>query len=126
MQAADGNFYGTTSGYEAIGTVFKVTQNGTLITLHVFDNSEGYVPSSGALIQGPDGNLYGTTVAGGDDGEGTIFKITLGGTLTRVLPAGSCCSRDRRKFLRNSKSRGLPMAALGRLELFFKLLLQGR
>ena len=96
IQATDGNFYGTTSagpsngnGY---GTVFKTTAGGTLTTLHSFNNSDGVHPMAG-LIQGTDGNLYGTTlqsyvVNGRYGGFGTVFKITLGGTLTTLHSFG--------------------------------------
>jgi uncharacterized repeat protein (TIGR03803 family) len=84
LQAADGNFYGTTSegGTNGYGTVFKITRKGTLTTLHSFDGTDGEFPSAG-LVQATDGNFYGTTAAGGN-GNGTVFKITTGGTLTTV------------------------------------------
>ncbi len=49
---------------------------------------DGEVPSA-ALVQGADGNFYGTTYAGGTEyacagGCGTVFKITPGGTLTTL------------------------------------------
>ena len=84
MQAADGDFYGTTQsgGY---GTAFKITAGGTLTTLHRFDSTDGAQPSAG-LVQATDGNFYGTTRTGGNGnctfGCGTIFKITAGGTLS--------------------------------------------
>jgi uncharacterized repeat protein (TIGR03803 family) len=94
VQATDGNFYGTTAfgptttGYTGYGTVFKVTPNGSLTTLHTFNNSDGAEPY-GALVQASDGNFYGTTVDGGgsqscDRGCGTVFKITPSGTLTTL------------------------------------------
>ena len=42
-----------------------------------------------ALIQATDGNFYGTTANGGHYGHGTVFKITPGGTLTRVYSFGN-------------------------------------
>jgi uncharacterized repeat protein (TIGR03803 family) len=84
IQGTDGNFYGTTEwggAYGDYGTVFKLTADGTLTTLHSFNNVDGDVPYAG-LIQGADGNLFGTTVAGGAYGQGTVFKITPSGTLT--------------------------------------------
>jgi uncharacterized repeat protein (TIGR03803 family) len=54
--------------------------------------ADGYSPE-GALIQGSDGNLYGTTVIGGLGGGGTIFKLTLEGQLTTLYnfcPVSGC------------------------------------
>jgi uncharacterized repeat protein (TIGR03803 family) len=82
-QAADGNFYGTTAGDGQFGdgTVFKITTNGTLTTLHSFaGGSDGSFPSAG-LVQGGDGNLYGTTAYGGTSNDGTVFQITTNGAL---------------------------------------------
>jgi uncharacterized repeat protein (TIGR03803 family) len=81
LQASDGNFYGTTyvGGTTSAGTVFEVTPGGTETVLYSFGaagNGDGEFPS-GALIQGSDGNLYGTTQAGGASGSGTAFKVTL-------------------------------------------------
>ena len=84
VQSADGSFYGTTnaggpSGHgNGYGTVFRITPTGVLTTIHSFAGSDGFSPQA-SLIQGSDGNLYGTTSAGGDKGIGTVFKITPGG-----------------------------------------------
>lgn len=59
-----------------------MTPGGTLTTLHSFNLSDGSVPDS--LIQAGDGNLYGTTEEGGTYGQGTVFKLTLGGALTTL------------------------------------------
>ena len=91
MQATDGNFYGTTyaggtSGncQGGCGTVFRITPAGTLTTLHSFDWYDGASPT-GALVQGNDGNFYGTTYGGGAEPRvGTVFKITPGGALTTL------------------------------------------
>jgi uncharacterized protein (TIGR03437 family) len=87
VQASDGNFYGTTQGGGAygFGTVFKITPSGTPTLLYSFTgNSDGGTPFAG-LVQGTDGNLYGTTAAGGTNASyGTVFKITTGGTLTTL------------------------------------------
>jgi uncharacterized repeat protein (TIGR03803 family) len=89
VQGSDGNFYGTTEegGTNNGGTVFKITPGGVLTTLHNFcaqdGCNDGQVPDA-ALIQGSDGNLYGTTQLGGVNGLGTVFKITPGGRLNTV------------------------------------------
>ena len=91
----DGNFYGTASegGANSNGTVFQITPGGTLSVIYSFCKltscTDGAQPS-GALIFGSDGNLYGTTAAGGADNEGTVFELTLGGTLTVLY---SFCSK---------------------------------
>jgi uncharacterized repeat protein (TIGR03803 family) len=89
--ASDGNFYGTTNlgGNSGIGTVFQMTPAGQLTTLYTFvcTDQNGCPDGDGpeGLIQASDGNLYGTTAAGGGlDGGGTIFQITTAGTLTTL------------------------------------------
>jgi uncharacterized repeat protein (TIGR03803 family) len=84
IQAADGNFYGTTThGGTIFGTVYKMTQAGILTTLYTFDQTpHGSFPIA-PLVQGSDGNFYGMTeTGGGTAGDGAIYKITAGGTLT--------------------------------------------
>ncbi len=68
VQGKDGNFYGTTSGP---GTVFKITPDGTLTTLHTFTSADGVGPF-GTLALGNDGNFYGTATLS-NPGAGTIF-----------------------------------------------------
>lgn len=87
IQATDGNFYGTTST-GGLGTIFRITPQGKLTTLYGFCSvgncADGLFPIS-PLTQGVDGNLYGTTLSGGANGDfGTIFKITLSGVLTTL------------------------------------------
>ena len=89
IQASDGNFYGTTpkcgGTYPGLGTIFKVTPTGTMTALHSFDGTDGELTYAG-LVQGTDGELYGTTSFGGGNANysGTVFKITLSGTLTTL------------------------------------------
>lgn len=54
-----------------------------LTTLHSFSISDGAQPMVG-LVRATDGNLYGTTLTGGDYFAGTAFKITPGGALTTL------------------------------------------
>jgi len=98
VQGADGDFYGTTylggagnPGGPGYGTVFRIAPTGVLTTIHLFTFSDGLSPQAG-LVQGTDGNFYGTTSWGGagGSGKGTVFKITPGGVLTTLYSfAGS-------------------------------------
>jgi uncharacterized repeat protein (TIGR03803 family) len=88
IQASNGNFYGTTySGGSSrfYGTVFGITPKGALTTLHSFCSSsncgDGDNPTA-ELVQATDGDLYGTTTSGGENGYGDVFRIRTGGTLT--------------------------------------------
>jgi uncharacterized repeat protein (TIGR03803 family) len=105
VQAANGDFYGTTSGGGAhrFGTVFKITSSGTLTTLHSFCSQIGCTDggySLAGLVQAFDGDLYGTTSGGGANANGsfytggTIFKITPSGMLTTLYSfcAQSLCT----------------------------------
>ena len=84
IQGTDGNFYGTTSlgGTSNYGTVFKITPSGTLTTLHQLQLQRRKRTRSAPLIQGSDGNFYGTTYAGGPSNPGAIFGMTPAGALT--------------------------------------------
>lgn len=86
----DGGFYGTTEIGGATGCalgcgiVFKYSSNG-LGTLWAFTgSSDGGSPVAG-LVEGSDGNYYGTTsVGGGSSNCGTVYKITPTGILTTL------------------------------------------
>src|SRR5579862_8557032 len=56
----------------------------TFTSLFSFDGTTGGYPYYVYLVQGLDGNLYGTTFGGGANSEGTVFKITTAGTLTTL------------------------------------------
>jgi len=88
VQGIDGNLYGTTySSTGTDGTVFKVTTEGTLTTLHTFCEGgsclDGALPEAG-LVLASNGNFYGTTMNGGASNDGTVFEITSAGTLTTL------------------------------------------
>ena len=72
VQGSDGNFYGTTAHggtNGGVGTVFKISATGALTTLYSFTGGkDGGRPQAG-LVQGSDGNFYGTTADGGTNGE---------------------------------------------------------
>ena len=82
IQGLDGNFYGTASngnqGNGNYGTVYKFTPSGTFTTLHIFDFTTGAGPFA-PLMQGTDGNFYGTTETGNPSNEGNVFRISSSG-----------------------------------------------
>ena len=97
IQGADGDFYGTTSAGGlnlANGTAFKMTTTGELTTLYSFCSqsncTDGLYPIAG-LVQGSDGNFYGTTSYGGARNGGTVFKLTPSGKLSTLH---SFCSQE--------------------------------
>jgi uncharacterized repeat protein (TIGR03803 family) len=81
-QGSDGNFYGTTraGGSANAGVAFKITPTGVYTVLHSFNSyaGDGTLPLAG-MIQGPDGNFYGTTGSGGSKNAGSIFQLTPAG-----------------------------------------------
>src|SRR5581483_7346806 len=93
VQGSDGNFYGVTNGNggtTGYGSVFSITPAGTFNQLYSFSapdasgiNADGARPS-GSLVQGSDGNFYGTTSQGGANGNGTVYKVTPGGAFSVV------------------------------------------
>ena len=94
VRDAAGNIYGTTSaggkgvcdGAHLCGTAFKLDKTGKQVWLHNFMGKNGMEPAAG-LLRDAAGNLYGTTVLGGDTkcyslGCGTVFKLDSSGRET--------------------------------------------
>jgi uncharacterized repeat protein (TIGR03803 family) len=91
IQGADGYLYGTTIGDGAAygsGMFFRISLAGAFQSLHIFSGSDGDLPS-GTLMQGRDGNFYGTTQYGGITtghciygGCGIVYKMTTDGSET--------------------------------------------
>ena len=111
VEASDGSFYGATASGGAnhcanipqtggnCGTIFKISPAGAVTILHSFgaSQSDGVSPN-GSLLQGRDGNFYGTTVNGGanscsltgaTNNCGTVFKITPAGVATVLYSFGA-------------------------------------
>jgi uncharacterized repeat protein (TIGR03803 family) len=109
--ATNGNLYGTTNSGGAnnngdcngagCGTVFEITSAGKLTTLYSFCSqqpscADGIGP--GQLVQGANGNFFGTTASGGildgnngcPDGCGTVFEITQAGQFTTLYKFCGC------------------------------------
>jgi uncharacterized protein (TIGR03437 family) len=108
IQGSDGYLYGTTEyGGNSVpyhctalasgdltagcGTIFKVTTGGSLTTLYTFNGPPDAANPTASLIQGTDGNFYGTGAAGGtvSPTDGTFFKMTPAGAETVLYSFGS-------------------------------------
>jgi uncharacterized repeat protein (TIGR03803 family) len=89
VQASDGNFYSEMTGRSGYysGNVVRMTPAGKVTVLYTFckltNCADGVFPQGG-LVQGANGDLYGTTQSGGKYNDGTFFAITLAGTLTTL------------------------------------------
>jgi uncharacterized repeat protein (TIGR03803 family) len=80
VQATDGNLYGTTEAGGAnpgCGIIFEITTGGTLTTLVNFGSGTIDSCDPGGLVQGTNGNFYGTTSIG-TGGGGTVFSLAVG------------------------------------------------
>jgi uncharacterized repeat protein (TIGR03803 family) len=98
VRDAAGDLYGTTgvggggncSGGEGCGTVFKMDNTGKEVWLHKFNGANGAIPVAG-LLRDASGNLFGTTLEGGDTscnppyGCGTVFKLDKTGKKETIL-----------------------------------------
>src|SRR5580698_4825726 len=81
IQASDGFLYGTAAAYGANngGTVFMVAGDNNVVPIYSFCSLANCADGSGpyaGVIEGVDGNLYGTTVSGGANSGGTIFRVS--------------------------------------------------
>ncbi len=88
IQGSDGNIYGTTQygGSADAGTVVQLTAAGTSTILYAFTGgNDGAYPYAG-IIQGSDGNFYGTSAYGGASGGGVAFRVSLTPSLVTWSP----------------------------------------
>jgi uncharacterized repeat protein (TIGR03803 family) len=100
--ASDGNFYGPASffngaGAPIFGGIFRMTPNGDFTMIHNFPFPQ--VPVS-ALVQAPNGLLYGAAVHYQSNGVASIFQISLSGAYQEIYQSGSsCCNRPSSKLI---------------------------
>jgi uncharacterized repeat protein (TIGR03803 family) len=84
---AQGNLYGTTlyGGAGQVGTVWEIAKGtDTIATLGSFDGTDGSRPRGGVVVDAQ-GNLYGTTSAGGSSDSGTVWEIVNGSNTITTL-----------------------------------------
>jgi uncharacterized repeat protein (TIGR03803 family) len=103
---AQGNRYGTTfkAGPTGYGTVWEIANGSSVLrTLAAFDGVNGANPYAG-LTLGPNGNLYGTALDGGDAGDGSVFQLVpepsslvLGGIALAIGAVGWASGRARHR-----------------------------
>jgi uncharacterized repeat protein (TIGR03803 family) len=87
VQGTDGNFYGTTyagGNNTGGGGVFKITPKGAYTVLIFLESAADGSSPVASLVEGRDGDFYGTASSGGSDDDGTVFKITRGGVFTNL------------------------------------------
>ncbi len=102
LTAIGGTLYGTTEYggrttalcSTGCGTVFALSPSGKKKTLHAFadttSSADGAYPAAGVAAMG--GQLYGTTIAGGAIGDGTVYSVDESSGAERVLHSFSCCA----------------------------------
>jgi uncharacterized repeat protein (TIGR03803 family) len=83
-----GNTFSQRKAVSAVVLLFVMTAIASsaqsFTTLVNFNGTNGAGPGYMSLVQGFDGNLYGTTPGGGTNGSGTFFKVTSSGQLTSL------------------------------------------
>lgn len=65
-----------------MGTVFKLTPQGSEAILYSFTGGHDGAGPVNSVLMDADGNIFGTTAGGGDQGSGTVFRIAPDGTET--------------------------------------------
>jgi uncharacterized repeat protein (TIGR03803 family) len=84
VRDAHNNLYGMTAGGGTYGkgTVFKVDASGNYQLLYSFSGADGANPSAPNVVRDSAGNIYSTTVGGGDFGLGVVFRLDPSGNET--------------------------------------------
>jgi uncharacterized repeat protein (TIGR03803 family) len=88
IEGSDGNLYGATLGHITGGghsELFRITKSGQYTLLFAMSNITAAGACQCSLVQGSDGNIYGTAISGGPNNGGVIFALELG--LPKPAPA---------------------------------------
>jgi uncharacterized repeat protein (TIGR03803 family) len=107
IEGSDGNLYGATYGHIASGgysLLFRITKLGEYTLLYPMSNITADGACQCSLVQGSDGNIYGTALSGGPDNGGAVFVLELG--LPKPAPAAQ-------RFYPNSAAVGTPIRIWG-------------
>ena len=94
VQTPDGTLYGVTysGGESGAGTLYSISSAGSFSLLYTFVSTGAVTGTNpnGSLVLGSDGNLYGTTRGGGDNGAGILYRVTPGGGIAQIFsfPSG--------------------------------------
>jgi uncharacterized repeat protein (TIGR03803 family) len=101
-----GNLYGTTpyGGENMGGVVFQVSAQGTETVLYSFGSAtptDGRTPYAGVIVDSS-GNLYGTTIYGGANGDehggGAVFTLSATGKETALYSFGGAATDGRNPY----------------------------
>jgi len=116
LPAGDGNLYGTTSAgsyANQFGSVFRVTTNGVLTTLHAFRGGAGGAHPFSSVIRGSDANLYGVTFYGGVKDNGTVYRLSISRPVLAIMGPRQNARLTNAVVAINGKSMGAdPVAAV--------------
>jgi len=123
VQGRDGSLYGTAEfeGPHSEGVVFRITTTGVYSVAYAFGQVssstsgqflDGANPTA-ALVQGTDGNFYGTTASGGTNGFGTVFSLSPQGALTPIYSFGAIQDASKHPLDGSNPSAALRQASDG-------------
>jgi uncharacterized repeat protein (TIGR03803 family) len=86
VAGTDGLLYGTAfhGGANGEGSLYSISTTGSFNAIASFSGTATGIYPYAPLVQGTDGNFYGTATASGTDGSGTVFSVTSGGAFNFV------------------------------------------
>lgn len=85
VQGKNGVFYGTTCGFNPPWTSYSITAAGKFKTINSTNDLRIALCSFAPFMLADDGNLYGTTAAGGQTEQGTVFRMSQTGAVKGIF-----------------------------------------